>query len=84
MNNFVVEDKARLAASRQRSPSKTLPSSIQFALEKFEKNSMQQQQQQSQTSPLKSGNVGGSGQGKAKQATILLSPTSPFTNKPRR
>ncbi|KOX77839.1 Serine/threonine-protein phosphatase 2A regulatory subunit B'' subunit alpha [Melipona quadrifasciata] len=33
VNNFVVEDKARLAASRQRSPSKTLPSSIQFALE---------------------------------------------------
>lgn len=81
VNNFVVEDKARLAASRQRSPSKTLPSSIQFALEKFEKNSMQQQQQP-QTSPLKSSNAVGGGQGKAKQATILLSPTSPFTNKP--
>ncbi|KAK1136742.1 hypothetical protein K0M31_001281 [Melipona bicolor] len=41
VNNFVVEDKVRLAASRQRLPSKTLPSSIQF-----EKNSIQQQQQQ--------------------------------------
>lgn len=79
VNNFVVEDKARLAASRQRSPSKTLPSSIQFALEKFEKNSMQQQQQP-QTSPLKNSNVGS--QVKTKQGTVLLSPTSPFANKP--
>jgi serine/threonine-protein phosphatase 2A regulatory subunit B'' len=39
VNNFVVEDKARIAASRQRSPSKNLPSSIQFALQKFEQNS---------------------------------------------
>jgi serine/threonine-protein phosphatase 2A regulatory subunit B'' len=40
VNNFVVEDKARLAAARQQqksSPSKPLPSSIQFALQKFEK-----------------------------------------------
>ncbi|XP_050447679.1 serine/threonine-protein phosphatase 2A regulatory subunit B'' subunit alpha isoform X2 [Cataglyphis hispanica] len=44
VNNFVVEDKARIAASKQKSPSKTLPSSIQFALQKFEKNSVQQQQ----------------------------------------
>ncbi|XP_017892091.1 serine/threonine-protein phosphatase 2A regulatory subunit B'' subunit alpha isoform X2 [Ceratina calcarata] len=82
VNNFVVEDKARIAASRQRSPSKTLPSSIQFALEKFEKNSVQQhQQQQQQTSPLKSSSV--VGQAKAKQqGNILLSPTSPFANKP--
>ncbi|XP_017767475.1 PREDICTED: uncharacterized protein LOC108556067 [Eufriesea mexicana] len=79
VNNFVVEDKARIAASRQRSPSKTLPSSIQFALEKFEKNSMQQQQQP-QTSPLKNSNVGS--QVKTKQGTVLLSPTSPFANKP--
>ncbi|CAL7943079.1 unnamed protein product [Xylocopa violacea] len=79
VNNFVVEDKARIAASRQRSPSKTLPSSIQFALEKFEKNSMQQQQQP-QTSPLKSSNVGA--QVKTKQGNVLLSPTSPFANKP--
>ena len=40
VNNFVVEDKARLAAARQQkaSPSKSLPSSIQFALQKFEKH----------------------------------------------
>jgi serine/threonine-protein phosphatase 2A regulatory subunit B'' len=40
VNNFVVEDKARLAAAKQQqksSPSKPLPSSIQFALQKFEK-----------------------------------------------
>ena len=87
VNNFVVEDKARLAASRQRSPSKTLPSSIQFALEKFEKNSIQQQQQQqqqqqSQTSPLKNSNQIGNQVIKAKQGNVLLSPTSPFANKP--
>ncbi|XP_012262722.2 uncharacterized protein LOC105689917 isoform X2 [Athalia rosae] len=42
VNNFVVEDKARLAAaSRQKSPSKNLPSSIQFALQKFERNTPQ-------------------------------------------
>ncbi|XP_001604203.2 uncharacterized protein LOC100120575 isoform X1 [Nasonia vitripennis] len=40
VNNFVVEDKARIAASRQRSPSKNLPSSIQFALQKFEQNAV--------------------------------------------
>ncbi|XP_014215244.1 uncharacterized protein LOC106644311 isoform X2 [Copidosoma floridanum] len=39
VNNFVVEDKARVAATRQRSPSKSLPSSIQFALQKFEQSS---------------------------------------------
>ncbi|XP_076174481.1 uncharacterized protein LOC143150226 isoform X2 [Ptiloglossa arizonensis] len=81
VNNFVVEDKARLAASRQRSPSKTLPSSIQFALQKFERNlTQQQQQQQQQTSPLK--NTGLGGQSKTKQTSVLLSPTSPFANKP--
>jgi len=40
VNNFVVEDKARLAAAKQQqksSPAKLLPSSIQFALQKFEK-----------------------------------------------
>lgn len=42
VNNFVEEDKARLAA-RQRSPGKNLPSSIQFALQKFERNSVQTQ-----------------------------------------
>ncbi|XP_078039720.1 uncharacterized protein LOC144471498 isoform X1 [Augochlora pura] len=78
VNNFVVEDKARIAASRQRSPSKTLPSSIQFALQKFERNSTQQQQQQ-QTSPLKNSNA--ASQSKAKQ-NVLLSPTSPYANKP--
>lgn len=34
VKNFVVEDKARLAARN-----KAMPSSIQFALQKFEKNS---------------------------------------------
>lgn len=34
VKNFVVEDKARLAARN-----KTMPSSIQYALQKFEKNS---------------------------------------------
>lgn len=33
VKNFVVEDKARLAARN-----KTMPSSIQYALQKFEKN----------------------------------------------
>ena len=42
VNNFVEEDKARLAA-RQRSPGKNLPSSIQYALQKFECNSIQTQ-----------------------------------------
>ena len=51
VNNFVVEDKARIAASRQRSPSKTLPSSIQFALQKFEQNAQTQQQVQSPKTP---------------------------------
>lgn len=77
VNNFVVEDKARIAASRQRSPSKTLPSSIQFALQKFERNSTQQQQPQ--ISPMKNNTAGS--QPKAKQ-NVLLSPTSPFANKP--
>lgn len=34
VKNFVVEDKARLAAARN----KAMPSSIQYALDKFEKN----------------------------------------------
>ena len=42
VNSFVEEDKARNAA-RQRSPAKNLPSSIQFALQKFERNSLQTQ-----------------------------------------
>lgn len=39
VNNFVVEDKARLARQQKQSSSqgKNLPSSIQFALQKFEK-----------------------------------------------
>lgn len=41
VSDFVVEDKARIAASRQKSPVKNLPSSIQFALQKFEKNAQQ-------------------------------------------
>ncbi|XP_043502925.1 uncharacterized protein LOC122524634 isoform X1 [Polistes fuscatus] len=83
VNNFVVEDKARIAASNQRSPSKTLPSSIQFALQKFERNSTQQNQQ---TSPLKgNGSIIGSGNvmNQTKQTNSSLhSPTSSFPNKP--
>lgn len=37
VKNFVVEDKARLAAAKN----KNMPSSIQYALQKFEKNSNQ-------------------------------------------
>lgn len=57
VNNFVVEDKARLAAARQlqkSSPAKPLPSSIQFALQKFEKqlpSDIQQPGSKSPTSP---------------------------------
>lgn len=36
VNNFVVEDKARVAAARQQNGGKNVPSSIQFALQKFE------------------------------------------------
>ncbi|XP_015120261.1 serine/threonine-protein phosphatase 2A regulatory subunit B'' subunit alpha [Diachasma alloeum] len=47
VNNFVVEDRAR-----QRSYlSKTLPSSIQFALDKFERNSQTSQKPQIQVKP---------------------------------
>lgn len=42
VNSFVNEDKARIAAQRNRSPSKAMPSSIQFALQKFEKNTSPQ------------------------------------------
>lgn len=47
VQNFVVEDKARIAAATgQRSPNaaKSLPSSIQFALQKFERNAAVVQQ----------------------------------------
>ncbi|XP_046816082.1 uncharacterized protein LOC124422960 isoform X1 [Vespa crabro] len=84
VNNFVVEDKARIAASSQRSPSKTLPSSIQFALQKFERNSTQQQHQQ--TSPLKgNGSIGSSNvtkQSNKQTNSSLHSPTLSFPNKP--
>lgn len=36
VNNFVVEDKARVAAAREQNCQKNVPSSIQFALRKFE------------------------------------------------
>jgi serine/threonine-protein phosphatase 2A regulatory subunit B'' len=54
VNNFVVEDKARLAAARQQqksSPAKPLPSSIQFALQKFEKQVSSNIQQPGSKSP---------------------------------
>ncbi|XP_039312036.1 uncharacterized protein LOC105206198 isoform X2 [Solenopsis invicta] len=75
VNNFVVEDKARIAASKQRSPSKPLPYSIQFALQKFEKNSMQQQQ----TTVTKNNIISDNSK---KLTSVLLSPTSSFLNKP--
>ncbi|XP_011871932.1 PREDICTED: uncharacterized protein LOC105564278 isoform X3 [Vollenhovia emeryi] len=78
VNNFVVEDKARIAASKQRSPSKPLPSSIQFALQKFERNSAQQQQQQ-QTAATKNNIIADNSK---KLTSVLLSPTSSFLNKP--
>ncbi|XP_071626318.1 uncharacterized protein [Temnothorax longispinosus] len=74
VNNFVVEDKARIAASKQRSPSK-LPSSIQFALQKFERNSTQQQQ----TAAAKNNIIADNSK---KLTSVLLTPTSSFLNKP--
>ncbi|XP_070165770.1 uncharacterized protein [Polyergus mexicanus] len=74
VNNFVVEDKARIAASKQKSPSKPLPSSIQFALQKFEKNSVQQQQIAASTK----NNITPINNSK-KLRSVLLS--SPFSNK---
>lgn len=76
VNNFVVEDKARIAASKHRSSPKPLPSSIQFALQKFERNSVQQQ-----PSPPAKNHVTVADSSK-KLPNILLSPTSPFSNKP--
>lgn len=76
VNNFVVEDKARIAASKQRSPSKPLPSSIQFALQKFERSSMQQT---TATTPTKNNITAAD---TSKKMSNLLSSTSPFTNKP--
>lgn len=51
VKNFVVEDKARLAAARN----KNMPSSIQYALQKFEKNSNQSEANFKRT-PLKTTN----------------------------
>lgn len=39
VKNFVHEDKARLAAQAKTAINKPMPSSIQYALQKFEKNS---------------------------------------------
>lgn len=39
VKNFVHEDKARLAAQAKTANNKPMPSSIQYALQKFEKNS---------------------------------------------
>ncbi|EFA03124.1 serine/threonine-protein phosphatase 2A regulatory subunit B'' subunit beta isoform X1 [Tribolium castaneum] len=54
VKNFVVEDKARLAARN-----KAMPSSIQYALQKFEKNT--QNDSSVQKSPLKSNSFGPEG-----------------------
>nr|XP_012221137.1 PREDICTED: uncharacterized protein LOC105671489 isoform X2 [Linepithema humile] len=77
VNNFVVEDKARIAAFKQRSPSKPLPSSIQFALQKFERNSMQQQQV---AGSMKNDTI--TTDNPKKLTNVLLSPISSFPNKP--
>ncbi|XP_012274843.1 uncharacterized protein LOC105696722 [Orussus abietinus] len=69
VNNFVVEDKARMAVTRQRSPSKTLPSSIQFALQKFERNTPQ-------TSPTRTGGIAKT------QSRSVASPLSPGATSP--
>lgn len=53
VKNFVVEDKARLAARN-----KAMPSSIQFALQKFEKNS-QIDGHTGKRAPLKTNNYSG-------------------------
>ncbi|KAK7870173.1 hypothetical protein R5R35_012731 [Gryllus longicercus] len=72
VSTFVSEDKARLAAQRQQQQQqqqgKALPSSIQFALQKFEK-----QQQQAQ-SPSPAGKSPGS---YAKQPSPTQTPASP-------
>lgn len=75
VNNFVVEDKARIAASKQKLSSKPLPSSIQFALQKFEKNSIQQQQMAVAT---KNNIIADNSK---KLSSVLLSPTLSFLNK---
>lgn len=75
VNNFVVEDKARIAASKQKSSLKPLPSSIQFALQKFEKNSMQQQQ----TAVSTRSNINPIDNSKKLTSVLLASPSS---NKP--
>lgn len=77
VNTFVVEDKARIAASKQRSPSKPLPSSIQFALQKFERNSIQQQQKV--VAATKNNIISDNSK---KLTSVLLSPTSSFLNEP--
>lgn len=50
VKNFVVEDKARLAAARNKTP---MPSSIQYALQKFEKNTIQPEVNFTKKAPLK-------------------------------
>jgi len=80
VNNFVVEDKARMAASKQKSPSRALPSSIQFALQKFERKFVPQQQQQMSVSAKNNIIIADD----TKRSTdMLISPiTSSFLNKP--
>lgn len=54
VKNFVVEDKARLAAAR----SKAMPSSIQYALQKFEKNTVQPEVNFTKKTQLKTNDFG--------------------------
>lgn len=83
VNNFVVEDKARLAAaSRQKSPSKNLPSSIQYALQKFERNTPQSSPVKisPKTVQIQPRNVANSGTAQAGGATEITRPqVSPTT-----
>ncbi|XP_043274392.1 uncharacterized protein [Venturia canescens] len=81
VNNFVVEDRARLAAAGRRSPAKNLPSSIQFALQKFERNSTPH------TSPVKTPTGSNLTAAIVKpqiqaKASLLTSPTCPYPGKP--
>lgn len=72
VNNFVVEDKARIAASRQKSPVKTLPSSIQYALQKFESKSFSSQNQ-----PIAAGRISPSQKQPTQPLPVVNSVSSP-------
>ncbi|XP_044750208.1 serine/threonine-protein phosphatase 2A regulatory subunit B'' subunit beta isoform X2 [Coccinella septempunctata] len=70
VKNFVVEDKARLAAAR----GKAMPSSIQYALQKFEKGAASQQQESNfpKKSPVRTNGTG----------TIIVTASTTSTSSP--